>query len=91
MENLPKLRNYRKLMNDLEELPYVWDRDWGCASESFPWHVYLVQNDSANRLVSFQTKSLAIARAEKDIITFRQTDGYVLVNNWLTDELVVVK
>jgi len=91
MENLPELRNYRKLMNNSEDIQYPWARDWGCATESFPWHVYLVQNDIVHRMVSFQTKSLAVVRAEKDIVTFRKSDGYVIVNNWLTDESIVVK
>ena len=91
MENLPKLRNYRKLMSNHEELPYTWERDWGCASENFPWHIYLVQNGKAHRVVSYQTKTPALARAEKDVATFLKSDGFVLVNNWLTDETIVVK
>jgi hypothetical protein len=84
-----EIRDLKALMAKYgDSLPSPWDRDFGAATESNPWHVYTVDIYGAkpHRLWSCRTRQSAHDIAKKNISTYRKAGGYALVHNWITGE-----
>jgi len=89
------IRDYKKLMEQSgETLSCPWDRPWGSASASTPWHVYQVGcygGEKPHRIWSMKTRQSAYNQAKDVIITWRKSGGYAMVFNYLTNETFTVK
>ena len=57
----PQIRDLKALMDKCgDSLPTPWDRDWGAASPSYPWHVYVVsQGQKPHRIWSFKDRPVS--------------------------------
>jgi len=90
----PKIRDIKALMDKCgESLPCPWDRDWGAASEQFPWHIYVTaaSNPKPHRIWSCKTRQSACRLAKEHLGTYRKSGGYLLVHNYLTRESITLR
>ena len=90
----PEIRDIKALMDKHgDSLPCPWDRDWGAASENYPWHVYVAtaSNPKPHRVWSCKTRQGARDLAKKHLETYRKSGGYLIVHNYLTRESITLK
>ena len=91
----PEIRDIKALMDKYgDSLPCPWDRDWGAASENYPWHIYVLASPNVtkpHRIWSHKTRQRACDMAKKHLKTYRQSGGYVIVHNYLTRESITLK
>ena len=89
----PQIRDLKALMDKCgDSLPTPWDRDWGAASPSYPWHVYVVsQGQKPHRIWSFKDRQSAHDLAKKNLPIYRKSGGYVMVHNYLTGQATTLK
>ncbi len=90
----PKIRDLKVLMDKCgDSLPCPWDRDWGAASPSYPWHVYVVAHGSPkpHRIWSFKDRQGAHDLAKQNLPTYRKSGGYLIVHNYLTGKSTTLR
>ena len=90
----PEIRDIKALMDKYgDSLPCPWDRDWGAASENYPWHVYVVtsSNPTPHRIWSCKSRQNANDLAKKHLKVYRQSGGYLIVHNYLTRESQTIR
>ena len=90
----PKIRDLKALIDKCgDSLPVPWDRDWGAASENYPWHVYVatLSNPKPHRVWSCKSRQSACDLAKKNLQTYRKSGGYLIVHNYLTRESITLK
>ena len=90
----PQIRDLKRLIDKCgDSLPCPWDRDWGAASEHYPWHVYVAtaSNPKPHRVWSCKTRQGARDLAKKHLATYRRSGGYLIVHNYITRESITLK
>jgi len=89
----PQIRDLKALMDKCgDSLPCPWDRDWGAASPSYPWHVYVVSQDQKpHRVWSFKDRQSAHNLAKKNLPTYRKSGAFVIVHNYLSRKSITLK
>jgi len=90
----PQIRDLKVLMDKCgDSLPCPWDRDWGAASPSYPWHVYVVAHGSPkpHRIWSFKDRQGAHDLAKQNLPTYRKSGGYLIVHNYLTGKSTTLR